>query len=247
MSIYSRSVNSSLDVKLDRAQSSSFDKWLQIQYLPSGFKCNEEELKKQTHKPWHKRIKFDLKELCHFFSIAIILIWIFSVFIFAIYLLGPCSPFQPPKRSNYSYSSRPNMSTTIAGWKANRTARNVRAAVQPRSQLAYVEQLLGMAPSKQPANRDEPNHPDCLMLSIYAIANLAFSSLMLLYLTFYILHMVELFESFPWFAMEICAVIVFVLVTFGLVLTLCITFTISSANILAILGIAQFAFGMLFR
>ena len=324
------STGSADQLRLSRAQASSgsFDKWLQVEYLPSDFKPAEENKQVTVvgaRKRWYRRLRFDVHALLHSFSIAILIIWLASLLIFALYLVGPCSPLaeQPsghkvPKTENTSTttstattattevgtteSSSSSTTTTLttestkhstehyltASEKTKAKPRSTSSSsqqqnIQLRHQLSHYKLGDGFARvkdiifssggedndgnSKSRGNKllsvhrknllssehhkveltMEDNLPSCVVLSVFAIANIGLATLLLAHLLLYLLHVVELLGViFPWFALEIAYAACFVLVTFVLCVALSIMSPFSSTGAIVVLGNLQFFCGLIF-
>ncbi len=321
-------------LRLSRAQASSgsFDKWLQVEYLPSDFKPAEENKQVQVvgaRKRWYRRLRFDVHALLHSFSIAILIIWLASLLIFALYLVGPCSPLaeQPsghkvPKTENTSTTTTATtigtattatteVGTTESGSSSTTTTlttestkhsehyltatektkakpRSISSSsqqqnIQLRHQLSHYKLGDGFARvkdiifssggedndgnSKSRGNKllsvhrknllssehhkveltMEDNFPSCVVLSVFAIANIGLATILLAHLLLYLLHVVELLGViFPWFALEIAYAACFVLVTFVLCVALSIMSPFSSTGAIVVLGNLQFFCGLIF-
>lgn len=318
-------------LRLSRAQASSgsFDKWLQVEYLPSDFKPAEENKQVTVvgaRKRWYRRLRFDVHALLHSFSIAILIIWLASLLIFALYLVGPCSPLaeQPSGHkvkpdgttttataigtattattevgtTESSSSSTTTALTTestkhsehylTASEKTKAKPRSISSSnqhqnIQLRHQLSHYKLGDGFARvkdiifssggedndgnSKSRGNKllsvhrknllssehhkveltMEDNLPSCVVLSVFAIANIGLATILLAHLLLYLLHVVELLGViFPWFALEIAYAACFVLVTFVLCVALSIMSPFSSTGAIVVLGNLQFFCGLIF-
>lgn len=195
------------------------NEWIRKKYLPSWFQHNNES--SLTRKRRLKRIKFDLKEFVKFFSIATIAIWFMSLIIFAIYLFSACSPFRRNEQTSLYGNCSINQTTS---WPLKVASENFA--------VNGTEGSLGS---------------DCTVVRCFAISNICLTTLMLLHQLFYVFHVVEVWDNFPWFVIEILGAFVFVLLTFALCVSLCILSSVRGTRALVILGIIQFVCGMIIR
>ncbi|KAH9388840.1 DNA topoisomerase 2-beta [Tyrophagus putrescentiae] len=244
------SSTSSFSLRLDKPlTSSSFDRWLQIEYLPSDFKHNENNGQDHARRKWYKRIKFDLNEFLHLFSIAILIIWISSVLIFGIYLSGPCSPLmyhrdqQLAKKVEESTAYRA-INNSLASSNTSIRFFSPLASGLYRAHQIFLKRLAQNKKSNY--NEIEENLPSCIIMTAYAISNFSLSSLLLFHLFFYIFHIVEFSFIFPWFAIEIAYSSVFVILTFIFDVVLCIISPVRTTELIVTLGNLQFVFGLIF-
>lgn len=221
----------------------NFDQWLQQEYLPQGFKCNDQDVKLQTRKRWFKKIQFDYKEVFHIFSLIILFVWILSIAVFVLYQLSDCSLVNERKegitelaltRSRSANMSRSTVAASSAFLRVNRTFNRSSTAVKNASAKRSLSEV---SPSLKPSNLV------CDLVSMYAIFDFGMATIMVLHLALYLLHIVEMLRNFPWFLVEMVYMTVFVLLLFGLVLALSVT---SQLQVILILGIIQFACGLLF-
>lgn len=252
----------SLDLPLDQVlTSSAFNLWLQVstlllnlnltlrhlpkislkaQYLPSDFKYNDNRQDNARIKRWYKFIKFDINEFSHLFSIAILVIWVSSLLIFAIYLSGPCSPLVSPIDSQVNISLNHFQDLNNI---------SVRFISPIGSGLYRAHQILmeNVAQSNED-NYDqiEENLGSCIVMAAYGITNISLATLLLFHLFFYIIHVVEHLQIFPWFAIEIALSAIFVIVTFVFNVVLCIISAVYTTEMIVTLGILQSVFGLIF-
>lgn len=92
----------------------------------------------------------------------------------------------------------------------------------------------------------EENLGSCIVMTAYAITNISLASLLLFHLFFYIIHVVEHLQIFPWFVIEIALSAIFVLLTFIFNVALCVISAVYTTEMIVTLGILQSVFGLIF-
>lgn len=84
---------------------SSYDRWLQVQYLPQGFKINDMHAQYSQNysdscRDCCGKLRFDWKVLRNFYNILLMVVWILSIIILAIYTTSFCFAHTKPQAMN---------------------------------------------------------------------------------------------------------------------------------------------------
>lgn len=233
------------DVPLDQVlTSSAFNRWLQIEYLPSDFKCNEKNGQDRTRmRQWYKFIKFDIYEFFHLFSISILIIWISSVLIFAIYLIGPCSPLVSSSTQQFTIADKAFNNFLNLNYTSVRFNSTIGSRLHRARQVLMENEVQS---NRSNYDEIEENLRSCIIMTAYAITNISLATLLLSHLFFYIIHVVERLQIFPWFAIEIAFSVIFLLLIFIFNVVLCIVSDVYTTEMIVSLGILQSVFGLIF-
>lgn len=176
------------DLMIDKCES-SFDRWLQIKFLPTGFKIDDNDIKDvHTQKTWFHKTRFDSKELFQFYSFKMILLWILSVFVLISYTQSECFSKHNHDDDNY---------TTPA----------------PEPKQRGIHWILYYHLEE---NKTVANNINCTVLKVIAFTNFSMSSIYLIILSFYVFHVVESAMDFPWYTLEVAYSFIYIFALFAL-------------------------------